>query len=214
MRKVGLKGKQKLVDKWEQEPYVVKQIPNSDIPVYRVQREVGKVPFAHFTVTCYYHLLLSHLRRLLVELATRLNPRNLLNYVDELDYYLIQNLPTTVILHRLVNYVILQRLRQRRIELCSIPLDLETVRDSGSDASIQHQDDVPDSASYESLEILELEARPQRIHKPPDRHGDWVQYQQIQNEVQLGQLSYSELFQFLVELYGAVVCTRNHVLSC
>ena len=45
VRKVGLKGKQKLVDKWEQEPYLVKQIPNSDILVYRVQREVGKGPF-------------------------------------------------------------------------------------------------------------------------------------------------------------------------
>ncbi|XP_021341186.1 uncharacterized protein LOC110442077 [Mizuhopecten yessoensis] len=42
VRKVGLKGKNKLADKWEQEPYLVINIPNSDIPVYEVQQEMGK----------------------------------------------------------------------------------------------------------------------------------------------------------------------------
>ena len=43
MRKVGLIGKQKLADKWEQEPYFVVNIPNTEIPVYKVQSEYGKV---------------------------------------------------------------------------------------------------------------------------------------------------------------------------
>ena len=42
VRKVGLVGRQKLADKWEQEPYLVTQIPNNEIPVYKVKREDGK----------------------------------------------------------------------------------------------------------------------------------------------------------------------------
>ena len=37
-----LVGRQKLADKWEQEPYLVTQIPNNEIPVYKVKREDGK----------------------------------------------------------------------------------------------------------------------------------------------------------------------------
>ena len=42
VRKVGLKGMQKLVDRWSEEVYVVIDQPNSDIPVYRVKLEVGR----------------------------------------------------------------------------------------------------------------------------------------------------------------------------
>ena len=41
VRTVGLKGKQKLADKWEDEIYVVRTQPNADIPVFVVQREDG-----------------------------------------------------------------------------------------------------------------------------------------------------------------------------
>ncbi|KAK3087159.1 hypothetical protein FSP39_002462 [Pinctada imbricata] len=41
VRNVGLRGKNKLADKWSKEVYVVISIPNSDIPVYRVQKETG-----------------------------------------------------------------------------------------------------------------------------------------------------------------------------
>ena len=40
-------GKQKLADRWEQEPYVVVHIPNSGMPVYRVRQETGKKTFPH-----------------------------------------------------------------------------------------------------------------------------------------------------------------------
>ncbi|PJE77579.1 hypothetical protein CI610_03495 [invertebrate metagenome] len=43
-RKVGLKGKHKLADRWDREPYLVSNIPNSDIPVYEVKLESGKGP--------------------------------------------------------------------------------------------------------------------------------------------------------------------------
>ncbi|MEW8088656.1 MAG: DDE-type integrase/transposase/recombinase, partial [Candidatus Thiodiazotropha endolucinida] len=39
VRNVGLRGKQKLADRWERHPYVVKAQPNPDIPVYEVQHE-------------------------------------------------------------------------------------------------------------------------------------------------------------------------------
>ena len=42
VRKVGLKGMQKLADRWSEEVYVVIDQPNSDIPVYRVKLEVGR----------------------------------------------------------------------------------------------------------------------------------------------------------------------------
>jgi hypothetical protein len=35
-------GKAKLSDKWEWDPYIVKDISNPEIPVYRVQKESGK----------------------------------------------------------------------------------------------------------------------------------------------------------------------------
>ncbi|KAL5009606.1 hypothetical protein ScPMuIL_011911 [Solemya velum] len=44
VRKVGLVGKQKLADKWEQEPYLVIKIPDNEIPVFKVKREDGQGP--------------------------------------------------------------------------------------------------------------------------------------------------------------------------
>ena len=42
IRALGLKGKTKIADDWEEMPYIVTEIPNKDIPVYKVQQENGK----------------------------------------------------------------------------------------------------------------------------------------------------------------------------
>lgn len=49
VRLVGLKGKHKLADKWEHEPYVVLDQPTPGIPVYKVQKETsrGKIRILH-----------------------------------------------------------------------------------------------------------------------------------------------------------------------
>lgn len=39
VKNVGVRGKCKLADRWEQDPYIVKAQPNPDIPVFEVQRE-------------------------------------------------------------------------------------------------------------------------------------------------------------------------------
>lgn len=44
IRQVELKGKHKLADKWARDPYIVVGIPNSNIPVYKVQKERGDSP--------------------------------------------------------------------------------------------------------------------------------------------------------------------------
>lgn len=44
IRKVGVKGTNKLSDRWDEEIYIVLSIPNPDIPVYRVQQENKKGP--------------------------------------------------------------------------------------------------------------------------------------------------------------------------
>ena len=44
VRLLANKGKCKLSDKWEKDPYVVLDIPHDDIPVYKVQRSSGKGP--------------------------------------------------------------------------------------------------------------------------------------------------------------------------
>ena len=36
VRNVGIRGKHKLADRWEHKPYIVKDKPNPDIPVYVV----------------------------------------------------------------------------------------------------------------------------------------------------------------------------------
>ena len=41
IRKVGLKGKNKLADKWDRHTYIVIGRPDESVPVYRVQRESG-----------------------------------------------------------------------------------------------------------------------------------------------------------------------------
>ena len=41
VRKVGLQGKQKLADRWEETSYTVCSIPNPSIPVYKVKQENG-----------------------------------------------------------------------------------------------------------------------------------------------------------------------------
>lgn len=42
VRNVGLKGKNKLADKWDSDVYVIKDIPNSDIPVFTVQSTTSR----------------------------------------------------------------------------------------------------------------------------------------------------------------------------
>ena len=44
VRNVSVRGKHKIGDKWEREQYVIIDIPNSEIPVYKVQKESGKGP--------------------------------------------------------------------------------------------------------------------------------------------------------------------------
>ena len=41
IRNVGLRGKNKLADKWDNDPYIVIDIPDRNVPVYKVQRESG-----------------------------------------------------------------------------------------------------------------------------------------------------------------------------
>ena len=41
IRNVDLRGKNKLADKWDKDPYVVIDIPDRNVPVYKVQRESG-----------------------------------------------------------------------------------------------------------------------------------------------------------------------------
>ena len=35
---VAFEGKHKIADNWEEDPYIVKRIPNPDIPVYTVRK--------------------------------------------------------------------------------------------------------------------------------------------------------------------------------
>ena len=44
VKNVGIRGKHKIADRWEQSPYVVLSQPNKDIPVYVVQAESGEGP--------------------------------------------------------------------------------------------------------------------------------------------------------------------------
>ena len=49
MRKLVFSRRDKLVDKWERDPYIVIEQPVSDIPIYRVRNESGsdKVRTSH-----------------------------------------------------------------------------------------------------------------------------------------------------------------------
>ena len=53
---VAYDGKHKIGDRWEDEPYVVLQQPNGEIPVYVVQKENLNAPFTGI----YYYLLVSY----------------------------------------------------------------------------------------------------------------------------------------------------------
>ena len=55
MRNVGPRGKQKLADRWESQPYVVCRQPNEDIPVYEVRPDNAR---SRKTRTLHRNLLL------------------------------------------------------------------------------------------------------------------------------------------------------------
>ena len=42
VRNVGLRGKQKLADRWNKHPYIVIDQPIEDVPVFAVKREHGR----------------------------------------------------------------------------------------------------------------------------------------------------------------------------
>jgi transposase InsO family protein len=54
VRRVGLKGRTKLEDKWDSDTYVVVSQPNADIPVYHVKSPDGKVKTLHRSLLCPY----------------------------------------------------------------------------------------------------------------------------------------------------------------
>ena len=39
VKNAGVRGRRKLADRWEKDPYIVIDQPNEDIPVYRVKHE-------------------------------------------------------------------------------------------------------------------------------------------------------------------------------
>lgn len=66
VRNVAFKGKHKLADKWERDPYVVIHIPDSSIPVFKVKKESGRheiktlhrnmlLPFSYIPRTSEFH---------------------------------------------------------------------------------------------------------------------------------------------------------------
>ena len=55
VRLVGLKGKQKLADKWERTPYTVVSIPNDNITIYRVQKESDASCLRLYIGIYYFH---------------------------------------------------------------------------------------------------------------------------------------------------------------
>lgn len=59
VRKVGFQGKHKLADTWEQEPFRVLDIPDSEMPVYHVRREdgIGPVRTLHRNMLLPFHAL-------------------------------------------------------------------------------------------------------------------------------------------------------------
>ena len=55
IRNVGLKGKHKLADRWNRQPYVVTAQPNKDIPVFAVKRNNARVK-----LNCFIAIYCSH----------------------------------------------------------------------------------------------------------------------------------------------------------
>ena len=76
MRNVGLRGKQKLADRWESQPYVVCRQPNEDIPVYVVKPDNTR---SRKTRTLHRNLLLPFMS--IFDWHTQ--EENLLNAVEE-----------------------------------------------------------------------------------------------------------------------------------
>ena len=44
VRNVQIRGKRKLADNWEEDPYIIQDQPNKDIPVFKVKKEDGTGP--------------------------------------------------------------------------------------------------------------------------------------------------------------------------
>ena len=62
VRNVGLKGKHKLADKWERDAYIVIDIPDGNIPVFKVRKESGnhQVRILHRNMLLPFSFIPSH----------------------------------------------------------------------------------------------------------------------------------------------------------
>lgn len=182
VRNVGLKGKNKLADKWTKEVYVVISTPNSDIPVYRVQKETGGptrtlhrnllLPFTAIPKTSDLPDNKQTVRRKISPFIDKKKPEKIESDVSDSensesdDEFYIPNTCTRKPTHKNLSSITYGPSRN----LASDQSFIRSPQTVSSSATNLLSSGVSSSGS----ELIPQPRRTTRTRRPPDRYGEWV----------------------------------------
>lgn len=189
IRNVGLKGKQKLADKWARDPYIVVSQPNSEIPVFRVKKEYGqgktKVLHRNMLLPISYIPNFSDVEQSQSNKSVKPNPG--IEQVHESDE---TPSPNQMVLYDSDSssdskssdsdhaYVIPQRRVGHDTVQNSAPSVIHgTANNFEKSTFYSPADTCTPSSLNRNVSFDSTYVRPRRQIKPPDRYGDWVSHQ-------------------------------------
>lgn len=187
VRNVGLKGKNKLADKWAKDPYIIIDIPNKDFPVYKVQKESAGGPtrtlhrnmLLPFTLIPANDIVSDHQKQ--PDIGKRLlRPQAVINSTSSEDSESSSDESTVS-----RRYIIPQR-RTRNIRDQPQPArptaptnqsSVSTPATSGINTPSSSQPTISRSTRTSNSSVHRTPHPPRRssrIRRPPDRYGDWI----------------------------------------
>ena len=177
---VGLKGKQKLADKWKNDIYMVTEIPYPDMPVFKVQKEGSREE------------KVLHRNMLLPLTWPFKKPKSTASGQKQKHSNIKQPLPSIDVESSTedeaaaVQVTVHTSRNTAGQNVSGTPDDADGMEScDGSDASALHSDvdiDLATSVTETEEETFDRtpprRKYPTRERRPPDRYGDYVQYQQ------------------------------------
>jgi len=191
VRNVGLKGKHKLADKWQKDPYIVIEIPNNDVPVFKVKKESGNGA----TKTLHRNMLLPISA---IPMTLEIEPETLER--PHRKRRLRSTKPATLesdsdsdssdsSCYVVPKYIIPQRRSNTQIGI-PLPSPSDSLSNSYSNNTLNNNVTSTDSTTItREITPIPQPRRSTRTRKPPDKYGEWVVAQQIVNP-ELSQIWY------------------------
>lgn len=193
VRKVGLKGKNKLADKWEEEPYLILKVSDDDTPVFHVKPERGKGA----TRVLHRNMLLPF-NAICPEVITETKPpvkKPKPKTRQQASKNDVETTSSSSDSDSSGPYIIPQRRVARRPRNVR-NVDQSTIDLADSSAAVEpvlslsgSPDATPSGATVGGLDVTDMitlespPRRPRRNRMPPDRYGEWQFAQTAEEEI-------------------------------